>query len=218
MSRLYFTNPEAIDRLYPHINALLEPWRQPGAEARLLGPVEIKHALHQALLHDAFYLMPLVLVAGMLVVWYFLRSWWLVLAGSCSIIVALWLTAGIVGRLGMVINQTSALAFCIAFIISLADVIHLQMSFTHQDPALSRQQAMLRALRSNLMALFLTSLTTGIGFLSLNAAVRRCLPPLAISPPSVWPAPLSAPSALPRCWRCCGPPGPGNSIRICSSA
>ncbi|NIR96323.1 MAG: hypothetical protein GWO08_22615, partial [Gammaproteobacteria bacterium] len=118
-------------------------------EAKLLGPVEIKHALHQALLHDGFYLMPLVLVVGLGVLWYFLRSWWLVVSGAGSIIIALWLTAGIVGWLKLTINQTSSLAFCIAFIIALADIIHLLMSFTHQPPELPPQRAMLRALRTN---------------------------------------------------------------------
>ena len=170
--QVYFSDQEQITELYPVIQNLLdERFREPGlGEVKLLGPVEIKHALHHALLHDGFYLMPLVLIAGLGVLWYFLRSWWLVVAGASSIIIALWLTAGLVGWLKLTINQTSALAFCIAFIIALADIIHLLMSFTHQDPALSRQHAMLKALKSNFVSLFLTSLTTGIGFLSLNGS------------------------------------------------
>ena len=170
--QVYFSSPEQITELYPVIQDLLkEQFQQPGlGDVNLLGPVEIKHALHQALLHDGFYLMPLVLISGLGVLWYFLRSWWLVVSGASSIIIALWLTAGVVGWLKLTINQTSALAFCIAFIIALADIIHLLMSFTHQDPQLSRQQAMLKALRSNFVSLFLTSLTTGIGFLSLNGS------------------------------------------------
>ncbi|MEE2732393.1 MAG: MMPL family transporter [Pseudomonadota bacterium] len=170
--QLYFSSEDYITELYPVIQDMLQrQFVQAGlGEVKLLGPVEIKHALHQALLHDGFYLMPLVLLAGLGVLWYFLRSWWLVVSGAASIIVALWLTAGMVGWFKLSINQTSALAFCIAFIIALADIIHLLMSFTHQDPALPRQQAMLQALRSNFVSLFLTSLTTGIGFLSLNGS------------------------------------------------
>ncbi len=170
--QVYFSSKERISGLYPIIqNQLDEQFVKPGlGEAKLLGPVEIKHALHQALLHDGFYLMPLVLVVGLGVLWYFLRSWWLVVSGAGSIIIALWLTAGIVGWLKLTINQTSSLAFCIAFIIALADIIHLLMSFTHQPPELPPQRAMLRALRTNFIPLLLTSLTTGIGFLSLNAS------------------------------------------------
>lgn len=170
--QIHFTDEEQSEALYPAINDIItNGFITPGfGEARMLGPVEIKHALHQALLHDGFYLMPLVLICGMGVLWYFLRSWWLVVAGATSIIVALWATAGVVGLLKLTINQTSALAFCIAFIIALADIIHLLMSFTHQDPDLPPQNAMLNALRTNFMSLFLTSLTTGIGFLSLNGS------------------------------------------------
>jgi len=170
--QIYFTDQDSINQVYPLIqNIIHQRFSSLGhGSVKMLGPVEIKHALHQALLHDGFYLMPLVLVIGLAVLWYFLHSWWLVLSGATSIVVALWLTAGMVGWLNLTINQTSALAFCIAFIIALADIIHLLMSFTHQDPALPRKTAMLNALRSNFMSLFLTSLTTGIGFLSLNGS------------------------------------------------
>lgn len=165
---LYFDKPEQIKETYLAVQHTLTD-HYPG-QHYLLGPVQIKQALHEALLHDGFYLMPLVLVLGLGVLWYFLRSYWLVLSGAASIIAALWVTAGIVGTLKLTINQTSSLAFCIAFIIALADVIHLLMSFTHQPANISQTQAMLNSLRSNGASLFLTSLTTGIGFLSLNGS------------------------------------------------
>lgn len=165
---IYFDNPEAVALAYPIIQSTLE--QNFSGNHFMLGPVQIKQALHEALLHDGFYLMPLVLVLGLGVLWYFLRSYWLVIAGAISIIAAIWITAGIAGALKLTINQTSSLAFCIAFIIALADVIHLLMSFTHQPATLSNQQAMMNSLRSNGLSLFLTSLTTGIGFLSLNGS------------------------------------------------
>lgn len=170
--QIHFSDVQQIEILYPIIDDIIRQHFSASGNARIhmLGPVEIKHALHQALLHDGFYLMPLVLICGLGVLWYFLRSWWLVVAGATSIIIALWATAGMVGLMKLTINQTSSLAFCIAFIIALADIIHLLMSFTHQHPELPRQDAMLNALRSNFMSLFLTSLTTGIGFLSLNGS------------------------------------------------
>ena len=163
-----FDSEEIASEAYPNITRILDS--EYGKDYRLLGPVEIKHALHHALLHDGFYLMPAVVVLGLIVMWYFLRSVWLVTAGSASIVVALWLSAGIVGFFQFTVNQTSALAFCIAFIIALADIIHLQMSFTMKPNNKSAREAMLDSLRGNILPLFLTSLTTGIGFLSLNAS------------------------------------------------
>lgn len=170
--QLFFENETAIQRHYHAIGDLLEQHRAASHmdAFHLLGPVEIKHALHEALLHDSLYLMPAVLLTGLILLWYFLRSWWLVFSGVLSIIIALIITAEIVGWLGLTINQTSALAFGITFIISLADIVHLLMSYCHQPPTLNNRQAMLNSLRSNGMALFLTSLTTAIGFLSLNAS------------------------------------------------
>lgn len=170
--QLFFTDEDAINQLYSTINALLEHHltQHHFDRIHLLGPVEIKHALHHALLHDGVYLMPLVLVAGLGVLWFFLRSWWLVFSGALSIIVALLITAEIVGWLGLTINQTSGLAFGITFIIALADIIHLLMSYCHQPHTHSNKAAMLNSLRSNGVSLFLTSLTTAIGFLSLNGS------------------------------------------------
>lgn len=168
--QVFFKDAETIASVYPQIKATLEKhFVEPGlGSINLLGPVEIKQALIGSMLHDAVYLMPLVLIIGLGVIWYFVRSVWLVFAGSISVIVALWLTAGVIGALGFTLNQTSSLAFGIVFIIALADVIHLLTSYAHQPPGSSDRDAMLAALRSNLPALFLTSVTTAIGFLSLN--------------------------------------------------
>src|SRR5690606_20895331 len=157
---------------YDKIHHRLEQLKTAGGISRfhLLGPAEIKQALHQALLHDGIYLMPLVLLVGLGVLWWFLRSWWLVFSGAVSIVVALVITAEMVGLLGLSINQTSALAFGITFIIALADIIHLLMSYSHQQRTGSNRQAMQQSLQQNLPSLFLTSLTTAIGFLSLNGS------------------------------------------------
>ncbi len=168
---VFFESEEAIAKAYADIQATLKKFFQaPRAQTLMLGPVEIKHALHQALLHDGFYLMPLVLICGLGTLWYFLRSFWLVLAGGVSVILSLWICAGLVGLFKFSINQTSSLAFCVTFIIALADIIHLLTSYKLHAVKLPPSQAMINALRFNGLSLFLTSLTTGIGFLSLNGS------------------------------------------------
>lgn len=170
--QIHFSSTAAIQDDYDKIHHRLEQLKTAGGISRfhLLGPAEIKQALHQALLHDGIYLMPLVLLVGLGVLWWFLRSWWLVFSGAVSIMVALVITAEMVGLLGLSINQTSALAFGITFIIALADIIHLLMSYSHQQRTGYNRQAMQQSLQQNLPSLFLTSLTTAIGFLSLNGS------------------------------------------------
>lgn len=167
-----FENADTIAQVYPLIRQQLDAAVDGQQIQRhwLLGPVEIKHALHEALLHDGIYLMPLVLLAGLGLLWFFLRSWWLVCAGALSIIIALWITAGWAGLLGLTINQTSGLAFCITFVIALADIIHLLLGYSHQPRTGSNVAAMMDSMRGNGMSLFLTSLTTAIGFFSLNGS------------------------------------------------
>lgn len=169
---IYFNDSSAIEKNYAAINTILARQKDAHAlgETYLLGPVEIKHALNDALLHDCLYLMPLVLVIGLLLLWYFLRSWWLVFSGIVSIVVALVITAGIAGTLGFTINQTSGLAFSIVFIVSLADIIHLLMSYSrHPVVKNSNIETMLASMHGNVIALFLTSITIAIGFISLGA-------------------------------------------------
>ncbi len=168
---VYFTDADAIEKNYSAIQAILDD--QTRAQridtTYLLGSVEIRHALNAALLHDCVYLMPLVLLVGLLLLWFFLRSWWLVFSGIMSIVVALWITAGIAGTLGFTINQTSGLAFAIAFIVSLADIIHLLMGYS-RHPVIhnSNIATMMECMQGNVVALFLTSVTIAIGFISLG--------------------------------------------------
>lgn len=168
---VYFTDSSAIEKNYPAIQSILAEQKtlHQLQATYLLGSVEIKHALNEALLHDCVYLMPLVLMSGLLLLYFFLRSWWLVFSGILSIVVALWITAGIAGTLGFTINQTSGLAFAIAFIVSLADIIHLLMSYS-RHPLInnSNVETMMESMRGNVVALFLTSITIAIGFISLG--------------------------------------------------
>ena len=134
-----------------------------------LGRGEIKHALHQALLHDGIYLMPFVLLLGLALMIFFLRRPGLIITGVLSIVPALLITAGLVGKLGITVNQTSALAFGIVFIISLADVIHLLTGTVKLIPdSRSVRHAANHALCENFPALLVTSITTALGFASLN--------------------------------------------------
>ncbi|CBL44575.1 hypothetical protein HDN1F_09920 [gamma proteobacterium HdN1] len=168
---VYFTNTDAIDSNYDAIQSLLAELKSTHSleATHLLGSVEIRHALNQALLHDGLYLMPVVVLSGLLLLYFFLRSAWLVFSGILSILVALWITAGIAGTLEFTINQTSGMAFAIVFIVSLADIIHLLMSYSrHPLVNNSNVDTMLASMHGNVIALFLTSITIAIGFISLS--------------------------------------------------
>lgn len=151
---------------YQQVIALLD--QHNGIEAFRWGPLEIQKELQRSLLHDGLYLMPLVILVGICLMWIFLRSWWLIAAGTLAILMALAMTGGLCGLLGMAVNQTSVLAFGIVFIVVLAEVIHVLTGYMYACQTQSRQRAMNATISHNLGSLFLTSFTTFFGFISLN--------------------------------------------------
>lgn len=137
--------------------------------AHLLGEREIKAELHRSLIHDALYLSPIVLLCGLAIMWLFHRSFFLIVAGTVPIIITLILSYEVTATSNLLINQTSALAFGVIFIIALADVIHLLSSYRiYTSQGKTKKNAMALSIQSNLSALATTTITTMVGFLSFN--------------------------------------------------
>lgn len=164
--QIQFYANDQRDAAYQQVIAFLDA--QQAFRTFRSGPLEIQKELQRSLLHDGLYLMPLVILVGVMLMWVFLRSWWLIAAGTFAIIVALLMTAGVTGLLGMSVNQTSVLAFGIVFIVTLAEVIHVLMGYLYASQTQPRAEAMQSTLSHNLGSLFLTSFTTFLGFISLN--------------------------------------------------
>ncbi len=133
------------------------------------GPVAVKVALNEALLHDGVYLFPVILLSGITLLYFFIGSVKLIFAGIVTIVTSLLLTLELSGLVSAHINQTSVLAFGIVFIISLADVIHVLMCYQSQK-RLGKKQDIYDAIKQKLRPLCLTTLTTCVGFLSLTIA------------------------------------------------
>ncbi len=146
---------------HPHTSNkfTIKPW----------GAVAVKAALNDALLHDGVYLFPVILLSGIILLYFFIGSVKLIFAGIITIVISLVLTLELSGLVSAHINQTSVLAFGIVFIISLADVIHVLMCYQSQE-RLGKKQDIHDAIKQKLRPLCLTTLTTCIGFLSLTTA------------------------------------------------
>lgn len=164
--QISFTGSPQGTKAYQHVVHLLESNK--AINAFRFGPLEIRQELQRSLMHDGLQLMPLVMLTGILLMWIFLRSWWLIAAGIGAILLSLLMTAGVVGLLGMAVNQTSVLAFGIVFIVVLAEVIHVLMGYLYACQQLDKHEAMNSSLGHNIGSLFLTSFTTFLGFISLN--------------------------------------------------
>ena len=76
---------------------------------------------------------------------------------------------GIGGYIGFPLTPPSASAPIIILTVAIANSVHVLISFLHSMHAgLNKQDAIVESLRVNLQPVFLTSLTTAIGFLTMN--------------------------------------------------
>ncbi len=76
---------------------------------------------------------------------------------------------GLGGYLGFPLTPPSASAPTIILTVAIANCVHILISFLHEmHTGRNKQEALIESLRLNLQPVFLTSLTTAIGFLSMR--------------------------------------------------
>ena len=114
-------------------------------------------------------LLPLVLAIGILLLWFCLRS--LPFSISLMAMAALSFTAtmGTYGWLNIAFNQISTLGPLVVIVIAIADGIHVLSIYAqglHKD--MNKIDAMRESLRVNIQPITLATVTTAMGFLSLN--------------------------------------------------
>lgn len=141
----------------------------PGFDVRLTGIVMLNNAFAEASMRDMTSLTPLMYLGMFLTVGILLRSF----AGTIGTIMVIMLSSitgmGLMGWIGLPLSPPSAIAPTIIMTLAVADSIHLLVTFLQRLRAgASREEAVIESLRVNFQPIFLTSLTTAIGFLSLN--------------------------------------------------
>lgn len=141
----------------------------PGMAVYHSGDVALEYAMLEASKRDMTQLFPYIFVLGFFILLFFLRSVTLVITGFAVVVCAILSVIGIAGWLGVIFDQSSTNVVFLVFIIGLADVVHVMMNYIEAlQRGQSKYTALEQSLRINLRSLFLTSLTTGIGFLTLN--------------------------------------------------
>jgi uncharacterized protein len=141
----------------------------PDIRIAVTGLVALDAAFSEASLADLWTLVPLmygIIIAGLLI---FLRSFF----GTLVTLLVVGLSAasaiGIAGWWGILLTPPSAIAPTIILTLAVADSIHLLVTMLHaMGQGTDKRAAIVESLRVNFSPVFLTSLTTIIGFLSLN--------------------------------------------------
>ena len=114
-------------------------------------------------------LYPAMFAAVILVLVLMLRSIPGTLATLLIILLMIVATMGLTGWVGIKLSPATTIVPIVIMTLAIADCVHILVNFLHGMRAgEEKHQAMLESLRINLQPVFITSLTTAIGFLSLN--------------------------------------------------
>lgn len=143
--------------------------RYPQIDFYLTGSVMIDQAFGEASRRDFATLAPAMFVAMAIVIGVALRSFFGVLAALAVIALSMVTGLGLAGWLGIPLTAASASGPGLILTLAVADCVHILSTMLHRmREGVPRHEAIARAVRINLQAVFLTTITTVIGFLSLN--------------------------------------------------
>jgi predicted RND superfamily exporter protein len=141
----------------------------PNLDVYLTGMVIMNNSFPEVSIHDQQTLVPLMLGIIILTLVLLLRSFVATVGTFIIIIFSIMTAMGITGWLGIALTPPSASAPTIIMTLAVADCVHILVSFLHaMRRGLDKRSAMVESIRINLQPVFLTTLTTVIGFLSMN--------------------------------------------------
>ena len=154
-----------------HVRELLEQYRSeyPDVQIHAAGIAMLNWAFAEAPMRDMPNVMPLMFAAFLLTIVLFLRSG----SGVASTLTVLGLSTvtalGIAGHFGILLDPVSSSAPTIILTLAVADSVHILVTWLYSlREGMSKDSALVEAIRVNAKPVFLTSITTTVGFLSLN--------------------------------------------------
>ncbi len=163
----------SIAEINGYLRSLLEEARaaHPDLEYHLTGDVVMHRVFAETTEEEARTLIPLVFAIIAVASGILLRS----VFGTIALVIALSFTVntamGFAGWIGTVLNPANSGIPIIITTVAVAHTIHIVASVLEgMGRGLGRNEAIAGALRENIWPVFLTTATTAIGFLSLNAS------------------------------------------------
>jgi len=143
--------------------------KYPGTEIYVTGIVMINNAFVTSGQGDLMTVFPLMFAMIVFLMIILLRSFWGTITTVILIAFSAAVAVGLAGWLGIRLTPVSAQAPTMIMTLAVADSIHLLVTMLQEMRfGRSRKEAIIESLRINFVPIFLTSLTTVIGFLSLN--------------------------------------------------
>lgn len=141
----------------------------PGTQIHLSGMVMLNNAFTESAMTDGATLVPLMFLTVILIIGLLLRT----ISGTFSTVLIIFMSIagamGLAGWMGFFLTGPSSSAPTIILTIAVADCIHILASmFYEMRQGLDKKSAIKKSLQVNFAPIFLTSITTAIGFLSMN--------------------------------------------------
>ncbi len=158
-------------RIAESVVALRDSLREDYPEITLyvLGGVLFELDGYNAQIKDTRYLFPFVITISILLLWFCLKSLPFSLCLFTVSFATIGLTVGTVGWAQVPFNQISTLGPLVVLVIAMADGIHIVSIYVQGlHKSLSKVEAMRQSLVANIQPVTLATVTTAMGFLSLN--------------------------------------------------
>ena len=133
------------------------------------GMVMLNNAFQEAANEDAQTLIPLMFLTIIVVMWILLRSFLCTVATLLVVVLSIVATMGFAGWTGFYLSLSTVNVPTMVMTLAVADCIHVISSvFFAQREGRNKEEAIRYSLDINLMPVVITSVTTAIGFLTLN--------------------------------------------------
>jgi len=141
----------------------------PGLDIYLTGTVMMNNAFPEASKRDMRTLVPLMVLVVLIAQWVLLRSITGVAVTALVVMISIVTAMGLTGWIGIKMTPPLASAPTIILTLAVANCVHILVAYIHQiNLGLAKHDAMVESLRTNLTPIALTSITTAIGFFSMN--------------------------------------------------
>lgn len=162
---------EEVEEVASFARAMAHDFKEkyPDIDIYLTGGVMLDDAFGEAGKKDMVSLVPLMLLTLVIIVGLALRSYTGTVVTLVIILFSMATAMGVAGWLGIMLTAASVSAPTIILTLAVADSVHILATVLQQiRSGKSKHAAIAESLRINLQPVFLTSITTAIGFLSMN--------------------------------------------------
>lgn len=150
--------------------------KYPNIEIRLTGLVALNNGFRDATIEDFLTLAPIMICVLLLTMTLLLRSAWLTIATFGVVLLSVFSALGLASLLGIEVSGPVAPAPTMIMTLGIADGVHILASMLwYLRHGRTKDDALVESMRLNLGPVFLTSITTSVGFLSMTI---RAVPPL----------------------------------------